>query len=430
MFRPTEPYRRRLGDELVLKSIASEPDIERVAAFNGLIHGEGVAAMTRELILHHPHTRPEEWLFVEDEETRQVVSSLCLIPWTLRYDDVQLKAGEVGIVGTLEAYRHRGLVRAAVERHEELLRDGRYDVGMIQGIPYFYRQFGYEYAIPLEGGWRVELYLVPEVSALTERIRSDPPPCICRQALPGDIPALMQLYDQAAGDLSISAVRDEATWQYLLGPSLRTEMVSETWLVLDASTSPVGYFRIPEHGFGEGLIVNEVSRLSNDAAHTVLRKLKDLAVERSKPYVRLCLPPTSTLVQIARGRGAHDLGTYAWQIHLVDVGRLLLKLAPLLERRIAASPYAGLTQNLCLNLYRQAFELRFQEGQLVAVDALGFSERGGFRLPPLLAAPLLLGYRSREELQRAHHDVSLSGDWQHLADVLFPQVASFICTIY
>jgi hypothetical protein len=431
----TEPYRRSLGDGLVLRSVADERDVERVAALSGAVHGEGVAAMTRELILRHPHTRPEHWLFVEDEGTGKAVSTLCLIPWRWRYEDVELKAGEMGVVCTLEAYRQRGLVRAQAARHAELLSEGDYDLSHIQGIPYFYRQFGYEYALPLTGGWRVELHLIPDPP-----IPQPSPGHTFRQATPDDLPALMRLYDEAAGDLGIHTVRDEGEWWYLLGPSMETEMVAETWLMERGAADcdpqragrgrAIGYFRVPRHGFGEGLIVNEVSRLGSEEALAVFRQLKALSVERDRPYIRLDLPAGSTLVRTARHLGAYDLGHYAWQIRLVDVGRLLRKLAPLLEGRLATSPFAGLTQNVCLNLYRQAFEMRFEGGRLVTVEPLGFSDRGGIRLPPLLLAPLLLGYRSYEELAQAHHDVSARGELRYLVDVLFPKVNSFIYTIY
>jgi hypothetical protein len=422
---PTTRYRRTLNDGLVLKSVVDERDVERVAEFNGLIHGSGVADIARELILNHPDTRPEHWLYVEDEGTGQVVSSLCLIPWTWRYEDVELKAGEVGLVGTLEAYRHRGLVRAQFARHAELLREGGYDLSHIQGIAYFYRQFGYQYALPLEGGWRVEPHLFPQAEK-----DSSAAPYTFRQATLDDLPTLMRLYNEAAADLSITTLRDEGTWRYLLGPSTRTDMTAETWLILDAGGQAAGYLRLPEHGFGEGLNVGEVSRLSADAALALLQQLKAWAVERGKPYIRLNIPAKGTLVQAARHMGAHDTGTYAWQIHLPDVGRLLLKLGPILERRLAAGPYAGLTQTLCFNLYHEAFDLRFEGGKLAGVEPLGFCERGDIRVPPFLAAPLLLGWRSREELAHIHPDLSAGSDCRYLADILFPKVDSFIYTVY
>jgi hypothetical protein len=420
MLVSAQPYRKELGDGLVLKSVADERDVERVAAFGGAIFDETVAAMSRTLLLKHPHTRPEGWLFVEDSATGQIVSSLCLIPWTWRCEGVTLKAGEMGIVGTREDYRHRGLVRALNVRFDELLREGDFDLSPIQGIPYYYRLFGYEYAVPLEADWRVELHQVP-----------DPPSGYSfRQATLDDLPALMAMYDQAAADLSLHAARDEAVWRYLFGPSRETETTAETWLMLDGSERVVGYYRVPKHGFGEGLIANEVSRLSHGAALAALNHLKELAEGRNKPYLRLNLPAGSTLVRVARYHGARDAGTYAWQIRLLDVGRLLRKLAPVLERRVATSPFAGLTEKVCLNLYRQAFEMRFEGGKLKAVEPLGFKGRSGIRFPPALAAPLLLGYRSREELAQAHHDVLVWPEWRHLTDVLFPKVRSFIYTNY
>jgi hypothetical protein len=421
---PTTRYQRNLKDGLVLKSVVDKHDVDRVAEFNGIIHDSGVADMARELILNHPDTRPEHWLYIEDESTSQVVSSLCLIPWTWRYEDVELKAGEVGLVGTLEAYRHRGLIRAQFARHAELLREGGYDLSHIQGIAYFYRQFGYQYALPLEGGWRVDLHIVPQPK------NDHPPGYSFRQATIDDLSILIRLYDEATNDLSISTVRDEGTWRYLLGPSLRTEMIAETWLVLDPNRQPSGYLRIPKHGFGEGLDVGEVSLLNADAALSVLQQLNAWAIERKKPYIRLNIPAKSTLIQTARHLGAYDAGTYAWQIHLPNVGRLLRKLAPILERRIAASPYADLTETLCFNLYREAFELRFQAGTLAAVEPLGFCDRGGLRVPPLLAAPLVLGWRSYEELRYIHPDLSARGEWRPLVDILFPRVDSFIYTVY
>jgi len=427
----TIQFRRDLGDKLVLKSVADERDAQRVAEFDGVIHDPGVRDMARELIQNHPDTRPEHWLYVEDTTTAQVVSSICLIPWKLRYDNVTLNAGEVGIVGTLESYRRRGLVRAQFARHAELLREGGYDLSHIQGIPYFYRQFGYEYAMPLEGGWRINLHLVPSLDEEARETLTFRQAETAGPAGEQDLKTLVRLYDAAAQDLSISVQRDEAIWRYLLGPSRKTEMTAETWLIERENGTPAGYIRISEHGFGDGLILSEVSQLDVDAAYTVLRQLKALAVQRQKPFIRLNIPAQSTLVQVARTLGAHDTGTYAWQIHLPNVGPFLRKLAPIFERRIANSPYAGLTQGLRFGMYRETFELNFQEGKLTEVKALGFCDGSDIRVPPLLAAPLLLGHRTLEELRHIHPDASpANARGQHLAEILFPRVDSFLYTIY
>ncbi|HRF95611.1 MAG TPA: hypothetical protein PLZ51_10465, partial [Aggregatilineales bacterium] len=108
------------------------------------------------------------------------------------------------------------------QHHRDLLNQGGYHLSNIQGIPYFYRQFGYEYALPLEGGWRLELHSVPD---------DMPNGYTFRLATTQDIPALMRLYDLAMCDLDIHAVRDEAIWGYLLGASTKTGTECETWCV-------------------------------------------------------------------------------------------------------------------------------------------------------------------------------------------------------
>src|SRR5206468_4057574 len=100
-----------------MKSICDKSDVERIEAFDIQIFGQGVKEFVPALILHHPATRPEHWLYIEDETNRQIVSALSLIPWQWRYEDVTLKSGEVGIVGTLTAYRNRGLIRVLMARH-------------------------------------------------------------------------------------------------------------------------------------------------------------------------------------------------------------------------------------------------------------------------------------------------------------------------
>ena len=112
MLTSTTPYNQPLGNHLTLKSIGDMQDLERLATFNQQIFGEMVGGMTRQFALRHPLTRPEYWLFIEDDTTRQIVSTLVLLPWEWRYEDVTLKSGEMGIVATSEAYRNRGLIPA------------------------------------------------------------------------------------------------------------------------------------------------------------------------------------------------------------------------------------------------------------------------------------------------------------------------------
>jgi hypothetical protein len=411
---------RNLDHGLAMRTATSEDDIARVAAFNGLIHDPELALSLRRLLGDHPNLEGRDLVFVEDTATGEIVSSLLLIPWTLSYGGVRLLVGEMGMVGTLESRRRQGLIRAQVGYFMQRLRERGCLLSLIQGVPWFYRQFGYEYAMPLEGGLRLggrELP-APPVAAFT-----------FRQAAAEDLPALRHLYTAAAQDLAIHTARDEAIWRYLLAEPAGSALRCDTWLVEDVFGDAVGYFRLPDFHFDEELAVNEVSRLDWDTALAVLHQLRALATQRGKPGIRLDLPAGCTLMQLARSLGAHDLGTYAWQVHVPDLAALLRAIGPVLEQRLAASPFAGLSQEIQLCFYRDSVTLRFRAGKLASVQASGPAQ-GAIRFPPLTFIPILFGHRTVEQMRLAYPDISVDGSVRLLFETLFPPLASFVYPSY
>ena len=411
---------KTLSQGLALRTAAGPDHIERVAQFNGLIHGPELAITVRRLLCDHAGIDGRDIVFVEDTSTGEVVSSLLLLPWTLSYGGVSLPVGEMGMVGTLESQRGQGLVRIQTDTFMRRLRARGCLLSLIQGIPYFYRQFGYEYAMPLEGGLRLS---GRELPAPTDAVFS------FRLATAEDIPTLQRLYGAAARDLDIGAVRDEAIWRYLLAEPEGSALRCETWLVEDVAGQAVGYFRLPDFHFDEELAVSEVSRLGWDAALGVLHWLKQAAVQRGKPGIRLNLPAGCTLMQAARSLGAHDLGTYAWQVHVPDLAALLRAIGPVLEQRLAASPFAGLSREIQICFYRDSVNLRFEAGRLAAVAATGPTE-GAITFPPLTFIPVLFGHRTVEQLRLAYPDISVDGSVRLLFETLFPLMASFIYPSY
>lgn len=406
-----------LGGGLTLRTAESLQDFERIAEFNGLIHEPELAPAVLDLMTHYPGIDGRDVVLVEDEAGR-IVSSMLLIPWTLTFEGMPLRVGEMGMVGTLEPYRRRGLVRAQDALFKRRLAERCCQLSLIQGIPYFYRQFGYEYALPLEGGLLLshrELPMSPAAFAF-------------RQATPEDASVLAVLYDQASRDLAIATVRTEETWRYLLSHGVGA-LACETWLVLDASGAAAGYIRLPVYHFDEELTVNEVSRLDHAPALTTLHWLKQLAGERGKPGVRLNVPAGCTLVRLARSLGGHDLGTYAWQVHLPDIAAFLNAIGPVLERRLAASPFVGLNRSLTLCFYRASVTMRFDGGRLAEVT-LGRSCDHGLRFPPSTFIPVLFGWRTVEQMRLAYPDLSMPDEDKLLVETLFPPMAGFLYPSY
>ena len=97
--------------EYEVRAANTPADVERAARLSGAIHGPEAAQLTRALFQHHPDVSLGDLMIAEHLPSAQIVSTLCLIPWSISFDGVVIPAGEMGIVGTLEAYRQRGGVK-------------------------------------------------------------------------------------------------------------------------------------------------------------------------------------------------------------------------------------------------------------------------------------------------------------------------------
>ncbi len=426
MFTKIQPYSKKLHNGLVMKSISSKEDVESLVSFNRLIHGEeSDARLIRTLIMEHPYSKPDYFIFIEEESDKKIVSSLCLIPWIWQFKGIKIRTGEMGFVGTLREYRNRGLIRKLNERFVELLKRDNFLMSHIQGIAYFYKQFGYEYAIPLEGGFKFDL------SNIEDSKPDDQKKIRISKATIEDVPILMQLYEDSARKYDITSTREKEIWNFLFGPALSWDPTMEIWRILDQNDNITGYFRITQIGFGKGLILNEVSDLTHKMAQAVFKKLKELCKKNNQPFVRLNLHKNTTLIKTGLSLGAIDLGHYAWQIKIIDLKRFFEKISTVFEQRINESPFEDLTEKIFISLYRKTLALNFINGKIKEVEVLDESiENNLIRIPPNLVVPLILGYYSREELSQHHHDLLYEKRHELLIDILFPKMNSFIYSNY
>ena len=136
-----------LGGNLVLRCVRDDSDVARLVDMytRGQNAVEGRTAAS--LLGGHGRLRREEYLLVEDLSSGEIVSTTCLIPWTLRFCGIPFSCAQVEMVYTSPSHRNRGLVRRQFERLHALAREAGYDILVIWGIPFYYRQFGYSYAI-------------------------------------------------------------------------------------------------------------------------------------------------------------------------------------------------------------------------------------------------------------------------------------------
>ncbi len=154
------------------------------------------------------------------------------------------------------------------ETFSDTIKTENYDLSQIQGIPFFYKKYGYSYAIPL----------IRNICLKPDKI-TDSPANNYKFIKAGlqDVPQLKNLYN--TDNLFIKTARTEKIGKYLLKSALTTATAAETWLVLNKKKEITGYFRISNSTeWGNNLFVNEVSKLTGKQAINVLSKLKSLCL--------------------------------------------------------------------------------------------------------------------------------------------------------
>ena len=442
-------YRRDLGDGLVLRWSTAE-DTERIATLLGRVYREKAdeppnASAMRNIrgMMNgdYPLMGPDGFGLIEDtsREGNPVVASTCLWKHTWTYEGIPFGVGRPEMVGTDDAYRNRGLIRALFEMvHERSEAEGDF-VQAITGIPYFYRQFGYEYALELEERRATLLALIPKAK------EGEPEPFTLSEATVEDIPEIEDLYNRRRASSIVSESIARKEWLYEI----------ETWkahpefphfmnvhMIVNAAGQTVGFvgpaakrgdksLRIWLLEFAEGVNVQAAMPPILRALHTY-----SLNVEVTRPDA----PPLSELGfylgsthpvyevlgdELARAKEP----PYAWYVRVKDLPAFLMHIAPALEKRLATSPVAGYTGEIKLDFYRGGLHMVFEQGCLTVaepwrVPLYDSNASGGF--PPLVFLQMLFGHRSIEALRQAFPDVWVNDETMPVLNALFPTRASFV----
>ncbi len=419
MAEPIHTGVQRIDDTLVLHSVRNERDAQRFADFNAAVNGADQGATCAALLHHHPTIAWDEFVLVEDEARGEVVSTTCSIPGRLQLEGVTLRAAMLEMVVTHPDYRRRGLVRRQIDHFHGRAAAKAVDLCIIEGIPYYYRQFGYAYALD---HWATDVLptaLIPDTPI--------PPAIHVRRAATADIPALAALHRDSLGALPLHAARSAADWVYLLDAAQYPICVVEG----GGTTNALGYicaWRSADHAT---LTIAECGFADAAAALAVLQWCKPMA-----SILQLGWPEQGMLLQVGRGLGSHPHTGDQWLIRIPDWMRLLQKFGPIWTARLARAGYHQLTTELTINLFRQAYRLHFVDGTLAGVDALGFvdasmgAEGGDLCISPDAFTRLLFGYRTLEELRDAWPDTAIRALRRPLLDALFPKLASYVWLPY
>lgn len=454
--RGTSTYAGDLGNGLRCRW-STAADQAKIAACMGIIYRDGpeqpphrrAVDIARVLMAgDFPYMGPEDFALVEDtsQPGHPVVAYTCL--WRLRwsYAGITFGVGQPEMVATDPAYRNRGLVRALFDMiHARSANEGHL-VQAITGIPYFYRQFGYEYVLDLEGSRVIPVMAVPEKS------KDEAEPYQLREATLDDVPRLMALYAESRGDSLVWNEAPETLWRHHIaawddpfvvsnGP-LGTILHGRLFMITDGAGAAVGFIRLAAKRWDERLQVWGLHLAPpvnwQAAAPCLLRALRayghalPVTEENNKPFdaIDLMLGRAHPLYTVLDGTLPWKIvPPYAWYLRVADMPAFLHHIAPVLEARLAASNLAGYAGDVKIDFYRGGLRLGFAGGKLSTLApwrAPAYGDEADAGCPPLVFLQLLFGYRSLAELRAFYPDVWAHAAIAPLLDILFPLQPSVV----
>ncbi len=446
---------RDLGNGLLLRWSRAE-DAEDLAYLECMVFlnqpadplQQPLAYHVRELMSGtHPLMGSDGFALVEDTRRRErrVVAAASLFRQQLEYEGLLLPVGRPELVVSDPDYRNQGLIRAIFallharsEAEGDLLQ-------AITGIPYFYRQFGYEYALELDGALSFPVALIPLRQEGSEE------PVLLRAASLEDLPAMRALYDRRRREQPISTVIPERWWRYHLeqAPSSRTGEHWDLQVITDQAQRFLGFLMMPTMRWTSlvpvlYLFETEASLNLYAAMPALLRALlargQQMAVRRDPAAIDQILFALGGRHAVYDVLQSLQLGPetpvvprisppYAWYVRVPDLPRLLRRLAPLLERRLAASALASYSGEFHLSFFRGGLHLVFTEGELSVAESWQqpfWRDSADGWFPPGVFLQLLFGYRSLDELRQAFPDVFVTKRTELLLQALFPKRPSWV----
>jgi predicted acetyltransferase len=430
----------KLEDGLLLRW-GVPADAQELGTFNIKVHSENpsepqnwLADWTADLMSgKHPTTQASDFTVVVDQKAgNKIVSSLNLISQTWTYADIPFGVGRIELVGTDPQYRRRGLIRRQMNAvHQKSAARGEL-LQAITGIPWYYRQFGYEMTVNLSGSRELFWIRPANDKPVKEEIYQ------MRPAERSDIPKLQTLYPLHCADSLLVAQRSKNIWEYELFVATRETAGARTLhMIEDGSGSVVAYAQI--FPYGTAFRVREVAVIQGHSWRAValflIRELKkrarELNQERDKSITHIVfnLGVAHPLYDALGSQLEKQQKPYAWYIRVPDLIAFLNVISPVLERRLSQSVMAGHTGALRLNLYRNTLSLLFENGKIRKIETYEpdrFFDADAF-FPDLSFLNLLFCHRSFAELDAAFVDCFAEKlEAAVLLDCLFPRQPSDI----
>ena len=393
-----------------------------------------VAHYARDLVSDiHPLCQSSDVAVVCHDDS--IVAAAALMRQPFSYGGIPIPVGRPELVCSHQSVRQRGYVRTIMGALHDA-SDARGDVmQVITGIPHYYHQFGYTWAIDYNGFCRLEASDLPPITDIMPRIS-------LRLFDQSEYERFNTLYtnDIAARGLAISTPYPEELFHHSLGASVSTEGFRAYGIYTD-DESCVGFCLLTLRIWDGSVSVMAIGYEGPASHYThgvpVLHAIHVIAQTMPKP---VAIHPEYHAIDILLD-GNHPIARvfstlnitytiikpYTWYVRISDMPKWILHVRQVLEDRIAMSPLRGYTGSVEISFYHTGMVMRWLDGKLTEVThktAAVYDDSPHAGYPYHAFCQQVCGWRSLAELRAWYPDVWATPATTVLLDILFPKSAS------
>jgi predicted N-acetyltransferase YhbS len=396
-------------DGIVLRG-ARQDDLEQILE---LTDARGGPEDLHEARAAFTHAEGHRQFYVAFDGDR-LASLLALWQESIRLGSIRLPAGQMDFVATATEYEHRGLARDLVAIAHRVSAERGDILQILVGIPYFYRQFGYRYVIPMPGYYTVR----PEN-------RIDVPKGVAvREATRADRSTLEALQDRAQASAGVAMGHSEDAWEWMFSSETVTLRLAER------AGEAIGAARVAPEEDDENRALSEVA---TSEAGAVLALIEDARGPNAARTVQVTERAEGVVQNALSGLTEHSDSGEEFLLRVPDPAALLEAVRSELSARLAASPFASEKGELLISFYSSSAILSYDKGSITNI-ARGPAMQapvhgGGSGVPPDLIGDLVFGPHGAEALDDLYPDLNL-GRRRGLMSALFPPKRADILTYY
>jgi len=365
----------------------SNEDKDRLIEFNNLVHKEELEYHINNLMFKNPFNSIKNFAYIEIEG--EIAAMIGFLQYKQQFGEEQVSIGEVTYVGTHPKFRKRGLVRELMNYWLDYAKAKGIELCFLYGIPDFYQQFGFEYAVPtyfynyvsIEKEMLKDIkgeYNIEKLSIHSEKYAKE----------------IKDIYDKSSKENFCSKVRSLEYFKYRLKD---TNKGAHRWYVVLDQEKVKGYIWLTL--IENEIKIREVNIEDEEAGKTLSEFLYQLTGNNEAiKILGFRIPLNNSFSKYLYKKGARFSCTnefypknWGGMYKILDLRVAMKKLITSFEKRIANSrfyEYSG-SFNIKTEIGKVGFNI--EKGKVVITNGLSFGEE--VEMPINILTSVFTGYK-------------------------------------